>query len=202
MKKLFREVPYIAILRGIQSEEVLEYAQVLVNLNFPVIEVPLNSPDPLESIELLARNYRNRVVIGAGTVINERDVVEVYHAGGKIIVMPHCNETIVALSKQMGMYCVAGVSTISEAFTALQAGADMLKFFPASSLNPQLIKDWQTVLPEETMIFPVGGITPVNMDPFWKLGASGFGLGSALYKAGLGLGPFKKNAEAFIKALS
>ncbi len=201
MKKLFQKVPYIAILRGIQPEEVLDFAQVLVDLKFPVIEVPLNSPNPLESIQQLAKTYGNQVVIGAGTVTSELSVVEVYHAGGKMIVMPHCDPKIIALSKQIGMYCVAGVSTITEAFAALHAGADLLKFFPASSLNPQLIKDWQTVLPEETMIFPVGGITPDNMAPYLKLGAAGFGLGSALYKAGLNLRQFQKNANDFMQAL-
>lgn len=202
MKDLFENTPYIAILRGILPEEVLNFAKILLDLHFPIIEVPLNSPEPLESIRLLSETYGSQIVIGAGTVTQTAQVEDVAQAGGKIIVMPHCDEKIIKRAKQLGLYCAPGFSTISEAFTALKAGADLLKFFPAESLNSNLLKDWKAVLPQEALIVPVGGITPHNMAPYWKMGVVGFGLGSALYTAGMELHQFHQNACDFIRALS
>jgi len=174
-------LPLIAVLRGITPDEIPAVADALVAEGFRLLEVPLNSPRPFESIRLLARHYADRCLVGAGTVIAPADVARVREAGGKLIVMPHADTAVVNEAKGLGMVCVPGVATVTEAFAALAAGADGLKMFPAEALPPAALKAWRAVLPRETLVFAVGGIRPDNMTPYWLAGANGFGTGSNLY---------------------
>ncbi len=156
----------------------------LIDNGFRILEVPLNSPEPFDSIARLERRFGERCLTGAGTVIKVTDVAKVAAAGGKLIVMPHGDVEIVREAKRLGMLCVPGVATPTEAFAALDAGADGLKMFPAEQLSPAALKAWRAVLPKDALVFPVGGIRPDNMTPYWEVGANGFGTGSNLYAPG------------------
>jgi 2-dehydro-3-deoxyphosphogalactonate aldolase len=177
-------LPLVAVLRGITPEEIPAIGDALVEAGFRILEVPLNSPRPFDSIALLARRYGDRCLAGAGTVIEVADVARVRDAGGRIVVMPHGDAAVIDAAKALGLACVPGVATPTEAFAALRAGADGLKMFPAEALPPAVLKAWRAVLPKSTMIFPVGGIGPGNLAPYWAAGASGFGTGSGLYRPG------------------
>ncbi|MEP6942282.1 MAG: 2-dehydro-3-deoxy-6-phosphogalactonate aldolase [Betaproteobacteria bacterium] len=177
-------LPLIAVLRGISPVEIGPVGAALGDNGFRILEVPLNSPDPMESIALLARNFGERCLTGAGTVVKVADVARVAQAGGRLVVMPHADVAIIREAKRLGMVCVPGVSTLTEAFAALDAGADGLKMFPAELLTPAVLKAWRAVLPRDTLVFAVGGIRPDNMAPYWDAGADGFGTGSNLYKPG------------------
>jgi 2-dehydro-3-deoxyphosphogalactonate aldolase len=193
-------LPLIAVLRGITAEEVPAIGAVLVEAGFRVLEVPLNSPRPFESIRQLARASGERCLVGAGTVINPADVRRVRDAGGRLIVMPHADSAVIEEAKALGMVCVPGVATPTEAFAALAAGADALKMFPAEALPPAALKAWRAVLPRETLVFVVGGIRPDSMAPYWSAGASGFGTGSNLYAPGAEVDAVRANAAAFAAA--
>jgi 2-dehydro-3-deoxyphosphogalactonate aldolase len=188
MNTAFREylqpLPLIAVLRGITPAEVSAIGAALVDNGFRILEVPLNSPDPFESIGRLQREFGARCLTGAGTVVKVADVARVAQAGGRLIVMPHGDIAIVREAKHQGLVCVPGVATPTEAFAALDAGADGLKMFPAEQLSPAALKAWRAVLPRDALVFPVGGIRPDNMAPYWSVGANGFGTGSNLYKPG------------------
>jgi 2-dehydro-3-deoxyphosphogalactonate aldolase len=190
-------LPLIAVLRGITPEEIPAVAGALADEGFRVLEVPLNSPRPFESIRLLARQFGDRCLVGAGTVIAPADVARVREAGGKLIVMPHADTTVVDEAKGLGMVCVPGVATVTEAFAALAAGADGLKMFPAEALPPGALKAWRAVLPRETLVFAVGGIRPDNMAPYWAVGANGFGTGSNLYAPGADSAKVRSAAAAY-----
>jgi 2-dehydro-3-deoxyphosphogalactonate aldolase len=177
-------LPLIAVLRGITPEEIPAVAEALVAKGFRILEVPLNSPQPLDSIALLARMHGGHCLVGAGTVVDTADVARVRAAGGRLIVMPHADLAVVREAKRAGMSCVPGVATTTEAFAALAAGADGLKMFPAEALPPAALKAWRAVLPSGTLVFPVGGIRPDTMAAYWAAGASGFGTGSNLYRPG------------------
>ncbi len=194
----FNKLPLIAILRGITPDEVLAIGQVLIENNFTCIEVPLNSPQPLDSIARLARSFGEDAIIGAGTVIHPEQVAQVQKVGGKLIVMPHADIDVIQTAKRAGMYCVPGFTTTTEAFSALKAGADALKLFPAEAVTPAILKSLKAVLPKDVAILPVGGITPDTMLDYYRAGAAGFGLGSALYKPGDKPGDVAKKAQAFI----
>jgi 2-dehydro-3-deoxyphosphogalactonate aldolase len=200
LKSAMQHCGLIAILRGIRPDEVAAIGLVLYKAGFRVIEVPLNSPQPFESIRILRSTLAADCVIGAGTVLSSAQVAEVKNAGGEIIVMPHSDGTVIRAAKQAAMACAPGVATLTEAFAALAAGADVLKMFPAEQLGPIVVKAWRAVLPGELALIPVGGITPANMAPFVVAGASGFGLGSALYKPGLSAMQVGRNADEFIAA--
>ena len=174
----------IAILRGIKPEEVRDIAQVLIEAGIDRIEVPLNSPQPLKSIETLATRFGNHTLIGAGTVLSTDDVRDVAGAGGKLIVSPDCVPQVIAASKSAGLASYPGVMTPTECFTALRAGADGLKFFPATLIGPAGLSAIRAVLPAGTETYAVGGAGPENFDQWFKAGATGFGIGSALYKPG------------------
>lgn len=193
-------LPLIAVLRGITPEEIEGVAEALTAEGFRILEVPLNSPRPFESIQKLAHDYGQHCLIGAGTVIDPTDVVRVRDARGKLVVMPHGDTEVVREAKARDLLCVPGVSTPTEAFAALAAGADGLKMFPAEALPPAALKAWRAVLPRETLVFPVGGIKPDNMTPYWAVGASGFGTGSNLYQPGADPKAVRKVAAAYAAA--
>src|ERR1700686_3005007 len=184
LQSYLRPLPLIAVLRGITPAEIDAVGAALIDNGFRILEVPLNSPEPFESISRLERRFGERCLTGAGTVIKVTDVAKVAAAGGKLIVMPHGDVEIVREAKRLGMLCVPGVATTTEAFAALDAGADGLKMFPAEQLSPAVLKAWRAVLPKDTLVFPVGGIRPDNMAPYWAVGANGFGTGSNLYQPG------------------
>jgi 2-dehydro-3-deoxyphosphogalactonate aldolase len=177
-------LPLIAVLRGITPEEVPAISGALIAEGFRVLEVPLNSPRPFESIRLLAKACGDRCLVGAGTVLAVADVARVRDAGGKVVVMPHADTAVIREAKALGLVCVPGVATPTEAFAALAAGADGLKMFPAEALPPGALKAWRAVLPRDALVFAVGGIRPDNMAPYWTAGATGFGTGSNLYAPG------------------
>lgn len=177
-------LPLIAVLRGITPEEIPAVGDVLVDVGFRILEVPLNSPRPFESIALLAQRHGACCLVGAGTVVDLSDVTRIRDAGGELVVMPHADTKIVIDAKARGLVCVPGVATPTEAFAALAAGADGLKMFPAEALPPAALKAWRAVLPSATQVFAVGGIRPDNMGAYWSAGASGFGTGSNLYRPG------------------
>jgi 2-dehydro-3-deoxyphosphogalactonate aldolase len=193
-------LPLIAILRGITPEEVVPVGRALAELGFRVIEVPLNSPRACESIRLLRDDLDDSHLVGAGTVTAERQVGEVAAAGGQIIVMPHSDPAVVRTAKDAGLYCTPGVATPTEGFAALAAGADALKLFPAEMIGSAGLKAMRSVFPRDTVFLPVGGITPESMGEFVAAGASGFGLGSALYRRAMGVAEVERNARAFVEA--
>jgi 2-dehydro-3-deoxyphosphogalactonate aldolase len=194
------DLPLIAILRGLRPEEAPAVGDALIEAGFRLLEVPLNSPEPFKSIRLLAERHGERALVGAGTVISASDVGRVADAGGRLIVMPHGDPVVVREAKRQGLICTPGVATPTEAFAALDAGADALKLFPAEALPPAVVKAWLAVLPKGTRLVPVGGITPDSMAPYIAAGAAGFGLGSALYKAGHAAAEVGANGRAFVAA--
>ena len=177
-------LPFCAVLRGITPEEIEPVGSVLAEAGFRILEVPLNSPRPFDSIALLARHFGSTCLVGAGTVIDPADVERVAGAGGKLVVMPHSDARVIVDAKRRGLVCLPGVATPSEAFAALAAGADGLKMFPAEALPPAALKAWRAVLPRETLVFAVGGMRPDTLRPYWDAGADGFGTGSNLYRPG------------------
>ena len=192
--------PLVAILRGIHPDEVVAVCEILFDKGFRTLEVPLNSPEPLQSIERLAKRFGNAAMVGAGTVLSAAAVRDVAAAGGRLVVMPHSDAAVIGAAKQAGCVCLPGVATVTEAFAALAAGADALKLFPAEQLLPDVLKAWRAVLPADCRLLPVGGITPQRMAGYLQAGASGFGIGSALYKPGKPLADIGRDAAAFMSA--
>lgn len=178
------QLPLVAILRGVQPHEVVAIGQSLVEAGWCLIEVPLNSPDPLRSIALL-REQLPSALIGAGTVLTAQDVRDVKQASGEWIVSPHFDPLVVQESVAQGLVSVPGVSTPSEAFAALAAGAHGLKAFPAEMITPVVLKSWRSVLPRTRVLLPVGGVGADNLAAYQAAGASGAGFGSSLYKPGM-----------------
>ncbi|EJL32622.1 2-dehydro-3-deoxy-6-phosphogalactonate aldolase [Novosphingobium sp. AP12] len=193
-------LPLVAILRGIRPDEVEAAGDALVEAGFTLIEVPLNSPDPLVSIERLAKRVGDRAIVGAGTVLTVAQVAQVQDAGGAMIVSPNTDVAVIAESARRGMVSLPGYFTPSEAFAALAAGASGLKLFPAEAATPSVVKAQRAVLPKDVPLFAVGGISPDNMGPWRAAGANGFGLGSALYKASATTQEIAANARAFAAA--
>ena len=193
--------PLVAILRGVKPDDVIDIGEVLIDAGFRIIEVPLNSPQPLSSIEKLSSRFGDRILTGAGTVMKPASVSDVASAGGRLIVMPHADVQVVEAAKSQGLIALPGFATTSEAFRMLAAGADGLKLFPAEAYPPPVLKSMRAVLPTDTRVLPVGGITPDKMSGYWAAGANGFGLGSALYKAGMSLENISLNANAFSTSL-
>jgi 2-dehydro-3-deoxyphosphogalactonate aldolase len=194
-------LPLIAVLRGLSPDEASGVGAALAGNGFRILEVPLNSPQPYESIATLAREHGSTCLIGAGTVLRLEDVARVREAGGRIIVMPHADTAVIREAKAQGMLCVPGVATPTEAFAALAAGADGLKMFPAEALPPAALRAWRAVLPRDTLIFAVGGMKPDNLEAYWTAGASGFGTGSNLYKPGTPAGLVREVAAAYAAAV-
>ena len=194
-------LPLVAILRGLQPTQAIEVGEMLVDAGFGVIEVPLNSPQPLTSIERLATALGDRAIIGAGTVLKSADISAVASAGGRLIVMPHADCSLIRQVDHLGLFCIPGVATPTEAFAALGAGADALKMFPAEAMPPAVVKAWRAVIRPPIKLLPVGGITPEAMAAYFEAGASGFGLGSALFKPDLSFPTLAANAMAFVDAI-
>ena len=193
--------PLVAILRGVKPDEVLDIGDALINAGFKIIEVPLNSPEPLESIRLLSDKFSGDALIGAGTVLDPASVQGIAEAGGRLIVMPHAGGDVVRAAKSRDLVAVPGFATPTEAFAMIEAGADGLKLFPAEASGPPVLKAMRAVLPKDVPVLPVGGISPEKMAGYFEAGANGFGLGSALYKPGLSAGEVGENARRFIEAL-
>ena len=194
------ECGLIAILRGIATAEIEAVGQALVEAGIRVAEIPLNSPDPFASIEKMAKAFKGKLVVGAGTVLSVQDVNLLKAHGGQISVSPDCNEAVIARARELGLEPVPGVFTPTEAFAAIRAGASHIKLFPAEVANPATIKAWRAVLPKHVKIYPVGGITPPNMQGWVDAGASGFGIGSNIYKQGATAANVAKAAKEFITA--
>ena len=193
--------PLVAILRGVRPEEIEGIADALVEAGFSMIEIPLNSPDPLNSIGRIAKRYGDDVLIGAGTVLSVDQVEAVRGAGGCLIVSPNTNAAVIGASAAAGLVSLPGYSTPSEAFAAIGAGASGLKLFPAEAATPAVLRAQRAVLPADMAVLVVGGITPETMAPWLGSGAQGFGLGSALYKPGDAPALVGERARHFIEAL-
>lgn len=200
LKSAMKQCGLIAILRGVKPHEVAAIGLKLYEAGFRIIEVPLNSPEPFDSIRTLRTTLPADCMVGAGTVLSTDQVAAVKRAGGELIVMPHSDPLVIAAAKQAGLACAPGVATVTEAFSALAAGADVLKMFPAEQLGAHVVKAWRAVIPREIALLPVGGITPENLATFIDAGASGFGLGSALYKPGLSAEQVGQHANKFVAA--
>lgn len=199
-EEAFAELPLIAILRGLEPAAAPEVGAVLVERGFRILEVPLNSPSPFDSIAGLTARYASRAVIGAGTVLDPAAVRRTAASGGRLIVMPHGDRLVIEAAKRQGLTCCPGVATPSEAFAALAAGADALKLFPGEILPPPAVKALRAVLPPATRLLPVGGIAPETLAGYRAAGAAGFGIGSALFTPGLGLDEIARRAERFVAA--
>jgi len=200
MKAWLDPLPLVAILRGLTPDESVDIGRALADAGFRMLEVPLNSPQPFESIRRMVDALGSDYLIGAGTVLDPADVERVAAAGGRLIVMPHADVAVIRAAKQAGLYCVPGVATPTEAFAALAAGADALKLFPAEQSSPAVLKAWRAVLPKDLAVLPVGGIAPDTMGPWLAAGANGFGIGSALYAPGRPASDVATRARAFADA--
>jgi 2-dehydro-3-deoxyphosphogalactonate aldolase len=192
--------PLIAILRGVTPDEAESVGAALIAATFEIIEVPLNSPAPLATIERLADRFGNSALIGAGTVLSADDVDAVSDAGGRLIVMPHADATVVRRAKARNLACVPGFATPTEAFAAIAAGADALKLFPAEASSPAVLKSLRAVLPRDVPIIPVGGMDERSFDAWLAAGAAGFGIGSALYKLGVSADVLRTRAQGLVAA--
>jgi 2-dehydro-3-deoxyphosphogalactonate aldolase len=190
-------LPLVAILRGLTPDDAVEVGNAVLDAGFRILEVPLNSPDPMRSIALMAEAFGHRALVGAGTVLSTAQVAA---AGGQLIVMPHGDVAVIAEAKRHGLFCIPGIATPTEAFAAIHAGADALKIFAAEHISPAVVKAWRAVLPKEVALLPVGGITPENMGPYVAAGVRGFGIGSALYAPGRSAAETGERAKTFAQA--
>jgi 2-dehydro-3-deoxyphosphogalactonate aldolase len=194
------ECGLIAILRGITTAEVESIGTVLFEAGIRVAEIPLNSPDPFTSIQKMSTAFKGKLIVGAGTVLNPQDVNLLKAHDGEISVSPDCNEAVIARARELDLEPLPGVFTPTEAFAAIRAGAVNLKLFPAEAASPVTVKAWRAVLPKHVKIFPVGGITPANMQGWVDAGVAGFGIGSNIYKQGATADDVAKSAKEFITA--
>lgn len=195
-------LPLLAILRGVLPDDVVAIAEALVDAGFAIIEVPLNSPDALESIRRLHQAFGLDVLLGAGTVMTPSQASDVAQAGGRLVVMPHTDPHVIRAATSEGMACIPGIATPTEGFTAMTHGADGLKLFPAELITPAVVRAFRAVFPTGTRFFPVGGITTDTMADYVAAGATGFGLGSALYRRGDSPAQVSIRAKAFVTAWS
>jgi 2-dehydro-3-deoxyphosphogalactonate aldolase len=190
--------PLVAILRGVRPDEVEAVGDTLADAGFTLIEVPLNSPDPLDSIARLSRRLNGRAVVGAGTVLSVADVEDVRRAGGRLIVSPNTDPAVIRASRDAGLWSLPGFFTPTEAFAAIAAGASAIKLFPAEGSSPSVLKAMKAVLPRDVPVLAVGGVTPDSMADWIAAGAAGFGIGSALYRPGIASPELATRAKAFL----
>lgn len=190
----------IAILRGIHPHEAKDIAAALITAGIDRIEVPTNSPDWAQSVEIMANAFGDQALIGAGTVLTTAQVDAVAQAGGQLIVSPNCDPQVIAHTKSLGLHSWPGVFTPTEAFAALRAGADGLKLFPGSMAGPSGLQALRAVLPAGTQVFAVGGAGPDNFDTWIEASADGFGIGSAIYKPGMKAEQVSKAAQNIVTA--
>ena len=195
------ECPLVAIIRGVAPDEVEAIGEAIFSAGIRIIEVPLNSPDPLESIKRLAASLDGRALVGAGTVLEPQQVAEVANVGGRVIVAPNTNKAVIHAAASANMVAAPGYFTPSEAFAALESGAHALKLFPAESASPAVLKAQRAVLPKDTPVLVVGGIQPDNMQPWLDAGANGFGLGSGLYVPGRSPDETAARARAYVEGV-
>jgi 2-dehydro-3-deoxyphosphogalactonate aldolase len=193
--------PVVAILRGIKPEEALNIGKALVHAGITIIEVPTNSPNAFESVRLLVEHLPTDIVVGAGTCLTEEHVEQVAAAGATLVVSPNVEEEVIRRSKTLGLICLPGVATPTEAFAALKLGATGLKAFPGEQIPPQILKAWKAVLPKDVTLLAVGGVTVDNAHTFWNVGVNGFGIGTAIYKPGLSAEQVQKNAASFVSRI-
>jgi 2-dehydro-3-deoxyphosphogalactonate aldolase len=193
-------LPLVAILRGVKPEEAEAVGDSLIEAGFKIVEVPLNSPDPFKSIELIAKRLGERAIVGAGTVLKVSDVETLAAVGGQICISPNTNVEVIKRAKQLGLISFPAFFTPTEAFAAIDAGADAIKLFPAELAGPKGLKAMNAVIPRTTPVFPVGGIEPTNMGEYLSVGARGFGIGSSVYKPGDTAEIVYEKARAFVTA--
>jgi 2-dehydro-3-deoxyphosphogalactonate aldolase len=202
LKRRLAECPLVAIIRGVTPDEVEAIGEAVYEAGIRIIEVPLNSPDPLASIGRLARSMGDRALVGAGTVLAPERVAEVQGAGGRLIVSPNTDTRVIEATAAAGMVSSPGFYTPSEAFEALRAGAHGLKLFPAEAATPAVVKGMRAVLPKEVPLLVVGGVRPDNMRAYLDAGADGFGLGSGLYKPGQTPDQVSEQARAYVAGVA
>ncbi len=200
LRAALAQCPIAAILRGVTPDEIDGVGDALVEAGLTVIEVPLNSPQPFESIKRLAARHGAYALVGAGTVLETANVARVKEAGGKLVVAPNFDADVVRAAKASGLIALPGVMTPSEGFAALKAGADGLKLFPAEIIPAAVFKAWRAVFPRETLMLAVGGVGVDNIATYRDAGASGYGIGSALYKPGRAAGEIGPLARALVAA--
>ena len=201
-RRHFADCPLVAIIRGVTPDEVEEIGEALVAGGVRIVEVPLNSPDPLESVRRLSRKLGNRALVGAGTVLTTQQVRDVKEAGGQIVVSPNTNAEVIRATVDAGMVSSPGYFTPTEALAALEAGAHALKLFPAEGATPTVLRAQRAVLPKEVPVLAVGGILPDNMRPWLEAGANGFGLGGGIYKPGQSPAETERKAKAYVAGLA
>ena len=193
-----KTLPLVAILRGLRPDEALGVGDMLVEAGFKIVEVPLNSPEPFDSIKLLVQALGKRAIVGAGTVLNVAAVETLHAVGGQICISPNANPDVIRRAKSLGMISFPAFFTPTEAFSAIDAGADAIKLFPAELAGTTGLKAMKAVLPKNIPVFPVGGVNPDNMKDFIDAGAAGFGIGSAVFKPGDTPEIVYKKAKAFV----
>ncbi|NOG69378.1 2-dehydro-3-deoxy-6-phosphogalactonate aldolase [Roseicella sp. DB1501] len=193
--------PLVAILRGLTPEEAIPVGEALVGAGLRVLEVPLNSPEPVESIRRMAAHFGDRALVGAGTVMTPAQVEAVAAAGGRLMVTPHADPALVRAAKAAGLLAAPGFFTPAEAFSLLAAGADALKLFPAEAASPAVLRALLAVLPKGTAVLPVGGMAADTIGPWRAAGARGFGIGSSLYKPGDTAAAVGERAKALLDSL-
>ncbi|HEX8655526.1 MAG TPA: 2-dehydro-3-deoxy-6-phosphogalactonate aldolase [Allosphingosinicella sp.] len=194
----FGQCPLVAIIRGVTPGEAVEVGEAIFEAGIRIIEVPLNSPDPIASIERLARRFGDQALVGAGTVLDPQEVCQVAGAGGRLIVSPNTHVAVIEATVAAGLVSSPGFFTPSEAFAALRAGAHALKFFPAEGASPRVVKAMRAVLPPDVALLVVGGVAPDNMAPWIEAGADGFGLGSGIYRPGQDPATVGSQAAAYV----
>ncbi|HZF75462.1 MAG TPA: 2-dehydro-3-deoxy-6-phosphogalactonate aldolase [Acetobacteraceae bacterium] len=193
--------PLVAILRGLHPDEAVAVGEALVAAGITTLEVPLNSPEPIESIRRLAARFGEDALVGAGTVTDPAECARIAGAGGRLIVTPHADPAVVRAAKAQGMIAVPGFFTPAEAFSLLAAGADGIKLFPAEGASPAMLRAMMAILPPGTLVLPVGGVAADNMGPWRAAGAAGFGIGSSLYKPGLTAAEVAERAGRLVAAV-
>ncbi|WP_334162993.1 2-dehydro-3-deoxy-6-phosphogalactonate aldolase [Phenylobacterium sp.] len=195
------QCPVVAIVRGVKPDEAADHAAALLEAGVLGVEVPLNSPEPIESIRRLAAEFGERMVVGAGTVLTPERVEAVAEVGGRIIVSPNTQPSVIRRSLELGLDPAPGFATASEAFTAIDAGARHLKLFPAVTYGPAHVKQIRAVLPPEAVVWAVGGVGPDSMAEWWAAGARAFGLGGELYRAGQSVAETRDKARRVMEAV-